>query len=339
MLATGLFSKENPVIANEYSRTGVLHGGNWGFVGAQLIGILAYTVWGLVAGGLFVWVFARFVMAVRMTPEEEIIGSDVLEHNLISMVRVSTGTKPALPTADIDGVVSSTMQDALGPQSPSRRLSASAALHHTRRSTAWPGAGHQTDPAGHAMRLTVPSMLMELRPEEVFLTGTILDEIYFLEQPTMGPKNSIADVSCTEMRRPSRLAQRINNMSRFFMAQMERSGAARAGSQHGIFGDGCDRRADGSSVSSISISGIVGRWQQKSSVANSRPTSAANSRRASLASSVTESPKDRHFGSHVATSGSPQPVPPHVVIDSVPIDIANDLGLIGENKDSRVRES
>lgn len=72
ILAAGLFL--HPLAEYEEAPNGLFRGGGFRLLGHQLVGIIAFTAWGLVWGGLVLMLVGRFV-PVRLSPEDECIGS------------------------------------------------------------------------------------------------------------------------------------------------------------------------------------------------------------------------------------------------------------------------
>ena len=73
-LAVGLFA----------TNKGLFYGGGWGLLGVQTLGLLAICVWGYI-GTVFFLKLISFIVPLRVTPEEEKIGLDVVSHGIIAV--------------------------------------------------------------------------------------------------------------------------------------------------------------------------------------------------------------------------------------------------------------
>lgn len=78
IIATGLFSREVELLGNS---AGLLHGGPWSFMMAQLTLIGAMLVWTLVTSFLSLWLINKLI-GLRVSAEVEDNGLDALEHGI-----------------------------------------------------------------------------------------------------------------------------------------------------------------------------------------------------------------------------------------------------------------
>jgi len=84
MIATGLFAEDS----GDAATTGIFRGGNGNILAYNIAGSLAITVW---SGGLvgIVFLVLKYTIGIRLKVDEEIRGSDEVEHNICEDVDVS----------------------------------------------------------------------------------------------------------------------------------------------------------------------------------------------------------------------------------------------------------
>lgn len=81
VLAVGLFA-DNPIpLATTNGRRGLLKGGGFYLLGIQCLTVLVLTLWGLCATYLLLWLINK-VIPIRMDPNEELLGADLMEHRI-----------------------------------------------------------------------------------------------------------------------------------------------------------------------------------------------------------------------------------------------------------------
>uniref|UniRef100_A0A8D8GPY1 Ammonium transporter n=4 Tax=Culex pipiens TaxID=7175 RepID=A0A8D8GPY1_CULPI len=81
VLAVGLFASNPVPLELTNGRTGLFKGGGWDLLGIQALSVVCLSVWGFCATYLLLWIINKF-LPIRMTPEDELLGGDVVEHNL-----------------------------------------------------------------------------------------------------------------------------------------------------------------------------------------------------------------------------------------------------------------
>lgn len=81
VLAVGLFASNPVPLELTNGRTGLFKGGGWDLLGIQALSVVCLSVWGFFATYLLLWIINKF-LPIRMTPEDELLGGDVVEHNL-----------------------------------------------------------------------------------------------------------------------------------------------------------------------------------------------------------------------------------------------------------------
>lgn len=100
VIAVGFFA-DNPVpLATTNGRMGLFKGGDWYLLGVQCLAAFVQTVWGLLATYLLLWLINK-VVPVRMDPNEELLGADLMEHHIrhgqIGISRALSALSPLHP--------------------------------------------------------------------------------------------------------------------------------------------------------------------------------------------------------------------------------------------------
>lgn len=81
VVAVGLFA-DNPIpLETTSGRAGLFKGGGWYLLGIQSLSALCLTCWGVCSTFLLLWMIDK-VIKVRMEPNEEIVGADLMEHRI-----------------------------------------------------------------------------------------------------------------------------------------------------------------------------------------------------------------------------------------------------------------
>ncbi|XP_037045515.1 putative ammonium transporter 2 [Bradysia coprophila] len=81
VIAVGFFA-DNPIPMETTSgRAGLFKGGGWYLLGIQSLSALCLTCWGICSTFLLLWMIDK-VIPVRMDPNEEILGADLMEHRI-----------------------------------------------------------------------------------------------------------------------------------------------------------------------------------------------------------------------------------------------------------------
>lgn len=62
-------------------RSGLFKGGGWYLLGIQSLSALCLTCWGICSTFLLLWMIDK-VIPVRMDPNEEVLGADLMEHRI-----------------------------------------------------------------------------------------------------------------------------------------------------------------------------------------------------------------------------------------------------------------
>jgi Amt family ammonium transporter len=79
-IACGLFNAEK-VLGIGDANGGLLYGGGFGQLTTQLIGVGAAFLWAFLLG-MILFKIIKATIGIRVTPEEELIGLDISEHNM-----------------------------------------------------------------------------------------------------------------------------------------------------------------------------------------------------------------------------------------------------------------
>lgn len=81
MIAVGLFA-DNPIPLDTTSgRMGLFKGGGWYLLGIQSLSALCLTCWGVCSTFALLWVINKLI-PIRMDPNEELLGADLMEHRI-----------------------------------------------------------------------------------------------------------------------------------------------------------------------------------------------------------------------------------------------------------------
>ncbi|XP_055598397.1 putative ammonium transporter 2 [Uranotaenia lowii] len=103
VLAVGLFA-DNPIpLGNTNGRSGLFKGGGWYLLGVQGISVLCLICWAICSTIALLWIINKIV-PIRMDPDEERFGADLMEHNIshpqIEIFKVLSALVP--PNVDSD---------------------------------------------------------------------------------------------------------------------------------------------------------------------------------------------------------------------------------------------
>nr|AAY63898.1 Amt-1-like protein [Aedes aegypti] len=81
LISIGLFAMNPEPLSTTGGRSGLLMGGGYSLLVSQLAEMATILVWGLLGTWTLLWVLNKFVR-VRLTPEEELMGADLSEHDV-----------------------------------------------------------------------------------------------------------------------------------------------------------------------------------------------------------------------------------------------------------------
>lgn len=104
----GLFA-DNPIpLETTSGRSGLFKGGGWYLLGIQSLSALCLTCWGVCSTFLLLWMIDK-VIPVRMDPNEEIVGADLMEHRIrhaqIGLTRAISALAPiSIDLKEITGI-------------------------------------------------------------------------------------------------------------------------------------------------------------------------------------------------------------------------------------------
>lgn len=108
MIAVGLFA-DNPIpLDTTNGRKGLFKGGGWYLLGIQSLSALCLTCWGVCSTFALLWVINKLI-PIRMDPNEELLGADLMEHRIrhskIGISRALSALQPLkLDLEEITGV-------------------------------------------------------------------------------------------------------------------------------------------------------------------------------------------------------------------------------------------
>lgn len=81
VVAVGLFA-DNPIpLDTTNGRSGLFKGGGWYLLGVQSLSAACLTLWGVGTTYLLLWVIDK-IIPIRMDPNEELLGADLMEHRI-----------------------------------------------------------------------------------------------------------------------------------------------------------------------------------------------------------------------------------------------------------------
>uniref|UniRef100_A0A6B2E7W1 Ammonium transporter n=1 Tax=Phlebotomus kandelakii TaxID=1109342 RepID=A0A6B2E7W1_9DIPT len=81
VIAVGLFA-DNPVpLTTTNGRRGLFKGGGWYLLGVQSLSVLCLCAWGVLSTFALLWMINKIV-PIRMDPNEELLGADLMEHHV-----------------------------------------------------------------------------------------------------------------------------------------------------------------------------------------------------------------------------------------------------------------
>lgn len=102
----GLFA-DNPIpLTTTKGRTGLFKGGGWYLLGVQSLSALCLLCWGICSTFLLLWMINK-VIPIRMDPNEEILGADLMEHRVMhTQIGISRALSALAPlTVDLKDVM------------------------------------------------------------------------------------------------------------------------------------------------------------------------------------------------------------------------------------------
>ncbi|MBE0429679.1 MAG: ammonium transporter [Thermoleophilia bacterium] len=111
-LSAGLFASPRLVESLEIGRPGLFYGGGFHQLGVQALGIAAVFAFVLIASAL-VFYGLKFTLGIRLSPEQELTGSDFAEHGMWGYPEHILGPD--------DGTPGATVADRLGEALPAER--------------------------------------------------------------------------------------------------------------------------------------------------------------------------------------------------------------------------
>ncbi|CRL04219.1 CLUMA_CG017324, isoform A [Clunio marinus] len=81
VIAVGLFADDPKPLKTTSGRTGLFKGGGWELFGIQCLAALCLLTWGVLSTFILLWVINKIV-PIRMDPNEELLGADLMEHRI-----------------------------------------------------------------------------------------------------------------------------------------------------------------------------------------------------------------------------------------------------------------
>ncbi|EAT40941.1 AAEL007373-PA, partial [Aedes aegypti] len=106
VLAVGLFA-DNPIpLDTTNGRSGLFKGGGWYLLGVQSLSALCLICWGICVTLALLWIINKIV-PIRMDPNEELLGADLMEHRIRhSQIGISRALSALAPLKiDLDDAI------------------------------------------------------------------------------------------------------------------------------------------------------------------------------------------------------------------------------------------
>ncbi|XP_054711135.1 putative ammonium transporter 3 [Uloborus diversus] len=103
MIAVGFFVEKDTLMKFSNNLMGLFRGGGWRLLGVQLLAIIVVAGWSMVTTFLLLYTINKFI-PIRMTPEEEKAGADLVEHNILYEFDPSVNRFPKLDLATIHSI-------------------------------------------------------------------------------------------------------------------------------------------------------------------------------------------------------------------------------------------
>ncbi|XP_059612678.1 putative ammonium transporter 3 [Phlebotomus argentipes] len=81
VIAVGFFADNPEPLGTTNGRRGLFKGGGWYLLGVQCLSALCLCIWGVLSTTLLLW-FINKIVPIRMDPNEELLGADLMEHHV-----------------------------------------------------------------------------------------------------------------------------------------------------------------------------------------------------------------------------------------------------------------
>ncbi|XP_071440388.1 putative ammonium transporter 3 [Hetaerina americana] len=82
LIAVGLFASDPQLLDTTRGESGLFHGGGWYLLGVQVLSAICYVTWSSLLTFILLWLIDKGI-GLRMKPEEELLGADFVEHNIL----------------------------------------------------------------------------------------------------------------------------------------------------------------------------------------------------------------------------------------------------------------
>lgn len=80
-MAVGLFADNPEPLMTTNGRVGLFKGGGWYLLGIQALSALCLMSWGVLSTFILLYFINKFI-PIRMDPNEELLGADLVEHHV-----------------------------------------------------------------------------------------------------------------------------------------------------------------------------------------------------------------------------------------------------------------
>ncbi|GIY63278.1 putative ammonium transporter 3 [Caerostris darwini] len=175
MLAVGLFVERDTLMELSHGLTGLFRGGGWKLLGVQFLAVLVVTTWSMITTFLLLFIINKIV-PIRMTPEEEKAGADLVEHNIRYEYDPTTNHYPKLDIATINTIrmyIESAhlqnQQNKGGKQAPEKLNSATQTETPSLQK-------HSMPPVDESTTIVLPPDVVVVRTDRDVLTAWMSDD-------------------------------------------------------------------------------------------------------------------------------------------------------------------
>lgn len=145
LVATALLAQPN--VVSPLQTSGLLHGGHISFLGEQLLGCLALTVWsmGLTMACL---VLLNQILPVRVSLTQQLMGLDSIDHNIVAFVRDQVEVARVRASFAVGGLVCPSAQAFISAQAVGdAMMGAAGSQPSSRRGSRFAGSESGSQPA------------------------------------------------------------------------------------------------------------------------------------------------------------------------------------------------
>ncbi|GFQ94499.1 putative ammonium transporter 2 [Trichonephila clavata] len=175
MMAVGLFVERDTLMELSHGLTGLFRGGGWKLLGVQFLAVLVVSAWSMITTFMLLFIINKFV-PIRMTPEEEKAGADLVEHNIRFEFDPTKSHYPKLDLATIN-TIKLYMESAQHLQNHQTRNSKPPEkLNSATQTEAMSPVRHTAQSDSSIAATSVPQEVVVVRTERDVLTAWMSDD-------------------------------------------------------------------------------------------------------------------------------------------------------------------